>query len=290
VEGPLLLAVDGTGLLVRCSNAAARTGMSAPDGTPTGALTLFANSLASLVREMSPGYLVMAWDGSRSREWRRRICPGYKANRLPFPDKRPVEGEQAREFCEAAGIAQWCLDDFEADDMLAAASRLAYRQFQDARVVIASDDKDVLQLAGAGNTWIRPFGKAHLISAEEVELAWGVRPEYLPQLRALAGDRSDGIPGIPGVGPAIALRMLATASFRWPLPAEILRPGPERAAVDDWFSVMDLHDPPEVPEDHDEAGILDIRKTEWKRGNVLPVLEKYGMRKMAERYAQGTFW
>lgn len=291
MESPLLLAVDGTGLLARCSRAAARTGLTAPGGIPTGALTLFAGSLSAMTRGVQPTHLVIAWDGGDARAWRQSICPEYKENRPLHPDRRPVEGDQVREFCDAAEMSQWALDAFEADDLLAAASRLSARDMPGATVVVASDDKDMLQLAEPGRVWVRGLGSdGHLFSSGEIELTWGVPPGWLPRLRALAGDRSDGIPGLRGVGPAIALRMLTLSSGRWPLPEEILPPGPERDAVARWFDVMDLNDPVEFPEEDVNAGILDILETEWKRGNILPVLEKYGMRAMAERYTQGTFW
>jgi 5'-3' exonuclease len=290
-SGSWLMAVDGTGLLVRSSRAAARTGLRAPDGTPTGALTLFANSLAAMVREVQPTHLVMTWDGPESRAWRRRIVPGYKANRLPFPDKRPVEGEQAREFCEAAQVAQWQLDGFEADDLLAAVFRLSWRDLPGHFLVLCSDDRDVLQLVEQGRSYVRTFGKDGVfIDAQAVLAEWGVYPENLPGLRALAGDPSDGIPGLPGVGAVRALHMLQRAKYRWPLPEEVLGDPARHAQAQAWHDVMTLHDPPERPEDHDPTGILDITKTAWERGNILPVLEKYGMRKMAERWSQGTFW
>jgi DNA polymerase I len=288
--GSWLMAVDGTGLLVRCSRAAARTGLSF-GGVPTGALTLFAGSLASMVREVQPDHLVVAWDGGNARAWRRKIVPEYKANRPSAPGKRPVEGEQVREFCAAAGIAQWCMEDFEADDLLAAVYRLSWRDLPDYAVVLVSDDRDVLQLIEPGRVYVRTLGKdGTFLDAQAVLAEWGVYPENLAMLRALAGDASDGIPGLRGVGPARALQMLQRARFRWPLPEEVL---PDPAAYSQalaWHDVMALHKAPETPEARDATGILDIPQTAWTRGNILPVLEKYGMRKMAERWSQGTFW
>lgn len=286
-----LMAVDGTGLFMRSSRAAARSGMTALDGTPTGALTLFANSLAVMVREVAPTHLVVAWDsGVPGTSWRRRICPEYKAKRPALPrDLR--EFDPVREFCDAAGIAQWAIGDFEADDLLAAACRLSRRDLPGHCVVFCSDDRDVLQLIEQGRSYVRTFGKDGIfLDDQAVTAEWGVHPENLPALRALAGDPSDGIPGLPGVGPARALRMLADCMLCWPLP-ELALPDPvQRAQVQAWHDVMTLHGAPEAPEGHDATGILDITKTAWTRGNILPVLEKYGMRKMAERWSQGTFW
>jgi len=288
---PPLMAVDGTGLLVRCSRAAARTGMHAPDGTPTGALTLFVGSLASMVREVRPLYFLVAWDGANGRAWRRAICPEYKANRLPFPDKRPVESEQVREFCTAAGIAQWCMDDFEADDLLAAAARLSGRDLPGCDVVLCSDDRDVLQLIEPGRVRVRTFGSGGM-TADTLSVIeeWGVYPEHLPSLRALAGDPSDGIPGLPGVGPVRAALMLQQAGFSWPLPEAVLPDPAQHAQAQAWHDIMTLHGAPETPEGHDATGILDIRQTAWTRGNILPVLEKYGMRVLAERWSKSALW
>lgn len=289
-ERAWLMALDGTGLFVRCSRAARRAGLTAPDGTPTGALTLFANSLASMVREIRPERLVIAWDsGAPGTTWRRAICPEYKAKRPALPgDLR--EFAPVRLFCDAAEIAQWCLDDFEADDLLACACRAA-RDVPGLSVVVCSDDKDVLQLADAGRVYVRGLGKdAQTLDAGLVQDEWGVLPRQLPMLRALAGDQSDGIPGLPGVGPARALAMLARAGFAWPLPEEALPGAEDRARVRAWHDVMTLHGAPRVPEDHDVTGILDIRRSAWTRGNILPVLETYGMRSLAERWSRGLLW
>lgn len=290
-----LMAVDGTGLFVRCARASRNTGLQAPDGTPTGALTLFASSLAAMAREVQPTHLVVAWDGGDATAWRRRICPEYKAARVPEGvrrDGRPARAFAAvREFCDAAGIAQWQLDCFEADDLLGAVYRLSRRDLPDHCVVICSDDRDALQLVEPGRSYVRTFGKdGMLLDAATVIAEWGVYPENLPKLRALAGDPSDGIPGLHGVGPVRALQMLQRAKFRWPLPEEAL---PDPAAYSQalaWHDVMTLHGAPETPEGHDDTGMLDITRTAWTRGNILPVLEKYGMRAMAERWKKGTFW
>lgn len=290
--GSWVMAVDGTGLFVRSSRAARHTGMTAPDGMPTGALTLFAGSLALLVREVRPTHAVIAWDGTNAAGWRRKICPEYKLTRVPAPHPEGLrEFRAVQELCEAAGLAQWCLSGFEADDLLAAACRLSWRDLPDHCLVLCSDDRDVLQLIEPGRSYVRTFGKDGMfIDAQAVLAEWGVYPENLARLRALAGDPSDGIPGLHGVGPARALHMLQRAKYRWPLPEEVL---PDPAAYSQalaWHDVMTLHGAPECPEDHDPTGILDIPRSAWTRGNILPVLEKYGMRKMAERWSQGTFW
>jgi DNA polymerase I len=291
-DGGCLMAVDGTGLYVRCSKAAAHARMTGPDGTPTGTLVLFANSLASMVRQIRPRYLLIAWDGGNGTAWRRKICPEYKANRTPaeYYPRDTREFDAVREFCSAAQITQWCLDEFEGDDMLAAASRLAVRDLPDTQVVLCSDDADVLQLC-ADRIWARYLGADGSFSdADRVRDHWGVEPGNLPMLRALAGDASDGIPGLPGTGLFRALQLLRHYEFCWPLPKEAVPDPAKYAQVLAWHDVMNLNRPPKSPEDHDEHGVLNILQTEWTPGNILPVLEKYGMRRMAEKVVKDTLW
>lgn len=294
-SGGWLLAVDGTGLYVRCSRAAQRHPLTAPDGTPTGALLMFAGSLAAVVREVQPERLLITWDGPGGVAWRRETCPEYKRNRAPYDrwsaerDMRPFDA--VREFCGAAAIEQWSLDDFEGDDMLAYASREAARLLPATQVIIASDDKDTWQLAERDRVWVRALGRdGGLVDDTYIETATGVPPEHLPKLRALSGDPSDGIAGVAGVGPVRALTMLRQARYEWPLPEAVLPEASQREAADRWYAVMNLLDPPKRPEDTVVSGILDIRKTHWKRGNVLPVLERYGMNHLAERYSKGLLW
>lgn len=291
-DAEVLMAVDGTGLFVRCAKAAQHSGMTAPDGTPTGAGVMFTNSLAAMTREVRPTHLMIAWDsGLPGTTWRRRICPDYKAKRQSW-GRDIREFEVVRLICDAAGITQWAIDDFEADDLLAAFFRLSRAGFPDCEnVILCSDDRDVLQLIEPGRVCVRSLGRdGEFVLAQNVLDAWGVYPEQLPRLRALAGDRSDGIPGLPGVGPARALSMLRRAGYNWPLPEEVLPDPAQWRQARAWHDVMTLHGAPEMPEHHDDAGILDIRETAWTRGNILPVLEQYGMNSLAERWRKGTLW
>lgn len=290
---PNLTAVDGTGLYVRSSKAARHLGLTGPDGTPTGALTLFAQSMAVLLRETAPDYVMIAWDsGLPGTTWRRKICPEYKAKRTYHDHTRDGrEFDAIRLLCDAAGFGQWAIDDFEADDLLGTFFRKTRTEVPEGYVTMVSDDRDILQLAEQGRVSVRYFGaKSPTLRAQDVRAEWGVAPEHLPALRALMGDPSDGIPGLPGIGPFRAHRMLDQAGFAWPLPAEAIPDPAQYAQALAWHDVMTLHGPPERPEDHDPTGFLDIRKTAWKRGNILPVLESYAMRSLAERWTKGALW
>lgn len=293
-ESPQLVGVDGTGLYVRSSKAAQHLGLTGPDGTPTGALTLFAKSLAVVLREIRPTHVMIAWDSGRSgTEWRRRIVPEYKGNRPRYSSgSRDIrEFDAIRLLCDAAGFAQWAIHDFEADDLLGTFFRKTRAEFPEGYVTLVSDDRDVLQLCEQGRVGVRHFGRdGRTLTAWDVKSEWGVYPELLPALRALMGDPSDGIPGLAGVGPFRAGNILREAGYSWPPPAEALPDPSQYSQALAWHDVMTLHGAPERPEDHDPTGFLDIRKTAWERGNILPVLESYAMRALAERWMKGDLW
>jgi 5'-3' exonuclease len=214
--GPVLL-VDATGLLVRCSRAARGSTLATSDGTPTGTLLMFISSLSARIRELGPSHVVACWDGSDNCSWRRRLVPGYKAGRgSPAPNG---EEDQACLFLEAAGIYQAVELDFEADDIIAACWRhiRVHRPADPGqRIIILSDDRDLDQLLDEHTARVSLQGTSWW--AESTILSkYGCAPARLPTLRALAGDRADGIPGLPGIGPAKALKRLQAA--RWDLTA-----------------------------------------------------------------------
>lgn len=281
-----LMAVDGTGLLVRCSRAAKLRQIVTSAGVPTGTLAMFAGSLSRYAREIQPDGLVIAWDGYRALRWRREIVPEYKAGRAPFSVLASREASQAWEFCEAAGMTQWQGEDFEADDLLAHAACQAADLLPEAQAVLVSDDADILQLAVAGHVVIvRNEGRW---DAEAIEKTWGVPPPFMTAMRALAGDRSDGIPGVRGIGRAKALKLLRTARWRWPLPNLLLDPA-DKARVERWHSVMDLIDPPRCP----SPGVFDVRKSAWSPqdgAKVQSVLDKYELTRLSERNRTGILW
>ena len=292
-----ILAIDGTGLLVRCSKAARLRVLTSPDGTPTGALTLFINSLALKVRTIKPSHLVVAWDGPNATRWRRGQWFGYKRERQD-PWLRSAELHACMEFCQQAGIYMLWHEGFEADDVLAAITRVAM-SMTPRPLIITSDDTDLHQLAddspdhpvvieglGAMGEWT---------TAADVEERWGVTPMWLPKLRALSGDHSDGIPGLPGVGPHKALKMLRQSCFRWPLDETVLsHPDPRRLVVI-WRDIMDLAFPVRPMESVAGAAIFhpfqELARWDPDNGqNALNLLEHHGMAQIAKRLAGGRLW
>jgi DNA polymerase-1 len=289
--------VDATGLLVRCSRAAARSGIHASNGTPTGTLMMFIASLSRKIRAVQPDYLLAAWDGPDSLYWRRRLYPAYKANRAA-PPVMGAEMSQALEFCKAAGIRSVMAPFFEADDILAAVQRLFYRKMPAGRLLLCSDDRDMLQLA-AERTDITGLTADDVLLAADVEEAWGIEPARLSWVRALCGDKSDNIPGLRGLGRKKAVQVIREGGCVWPLPESVLPPGPtghgdRRELVECWQRIIDLTVPLRSMEGSAGMDYFEIlNQSRWRpaeTGGVLEVLRKYELSVLASRMQKGRFW
>lgn len=291
-----VLVVDATGLLVRCSRAGYRSPLNASDGTPTGALHFFIQTLAAKIRAADPAKVILAWDGDDARAWRRAIYPGYKAQREHPGAQGRQEMELAREFTFAAGFAEVTVPGFEADDVMAALWRAWYRVRPGDRLVLCTEDKDLLQLLSIG-TLMLPFSSDKMVTGPEVVSEWGVSsPADLPRVRALAGDASDNIPGLKGIGPKKAAHLISTARDSWLLTGIGADDIPQ---VQAWHSIMDLRNPARRPEDERGwgASVFDyIVSGTWHPrhsaglGDVHRLLDKYELKAIRKRLEEGRLW
>ena len=199
-----LLLVDGTQLLYR-SFFGIRA-LSTASGQPTNAVYGFIRGIHQLVECWKPTHLAVAWDGG-TPEYRLRLIHDYKAQRPPMPDDLRCQIEPAEEFLKLAGIARILIDGQEADDVLASVVRAGAPQFSE--VLLSTTDKDLLQLV-SGNTFIVPWGKSGQRTDDAaVRERTGVAPCQIIDWLALTGDTVDNIPGIPGLGPKTACKLLA---------------------------------------------------------------------------------
>ena len=201
---PCILLVDGHAYAYRAFYAI--RSLNAPDGSPTNAIYGFLKMLGRMRATVNPTHVAVIWDGGLSSE-RTAAHPEYKAQRPPMPDGLAVQMDGMVEYLRAAGLASWCRDGVEADDWIAVAARRAVDV--GARVVIASADKDFMQLVSARVGLLNPGDKSERIWTDvEVMAKTGVRPEQIVDWLSLVGDSVDNIPGVPGVGPKTATGLL----------------------------------------------------------------------------------
>lgn len=199
-----LLIVDGHAYAYRAFHAI--RDLRGPAGRPTNAIYGFVKMLEKMRSALEPAGLMVVWDGGLSAG-RMAALPEYKAQRPEMPaDLRP-QLDQIESYLAAAGVASYCGDGVEADDYIACLARRA----ADAgwNVVIASSDKDFMQLVSARIGLLNPNDKTGTIWTREQVLAKaGVEPEQVADWLALMGDAVDNIPGVPGVGPKTAADLL----------------------------------------------------------------------------------
>ncbi|VAW61373.1 DNA polymerase I [hydrothermal vent metagenome] len=177
------------------------------DGNPSNAVYGFTEFLYQLFDQRQPKYIACAFDAHQTNSYRREIFSEYKANRPPAPDELKAQFRYCREFCRAMGIAEFGSNRFEADDIIGTlATRLRNEGFD---ITIVSADKDLTQLVlGEKDAWW-DFARSNVLNYKGVEKQFGVTPEKIADLLALAGDKVDNIPGIPGVGYKMASNLLS---------------------------------------------------------------------------------
>ncbi len=195
-----LFVIDGSSFIFR-AYFAIKGHLSNRKGLPTKAIFGFTQMLLKLLREKDPQYVVICFD-AKGPTFRHEIYEAYKANRPPLPDDLAVQLPYIREIAEAFGIPILEIPGFEADDLIASlATKL------DHPVVIVGGDKDLLPLVSEKIILWDPM-KDEVIDLQTVKERYGIEPPKLLDVRALAGDPSDNIPGIPGVGEKTALKLV----------------------------------------------------------------------------------
>ncbi len=199
-----LLIVDGHAYAYRAFHAI--RDLRGPEGRPTNAIYGFVKMLEKMRSALEPAHLMVVWDGGLSAG-RMAALPEYKAQRPEMPEALRPQLDEITSYLAAAGVASFRGDGVEADDYIACLAR----QAADAgwNVVIASSDKDFMQLVSARIGLLNPNDKSGTIwTHEQVRARAGVEPEQVADWLALMGDAVDNIPGVPGVGPKTAADLL----------------------------------------------------------------------------------
>ena len=173
-------------------------------GMATQAVFGFVNIINRLIREKQPKYLAVAFD-SRGPVFRHTMFPAYKANRPPMPADLAVQVPYIKDYVLAANILSLQQDGVEADDIIASVCQTMVAAGH--RVIIITGDKDLLQLVSDKVTIWEPM-KDLLLDREAVQNKYQVSPEQLLDTFALIGDSSDNVPGVPGIGPKTAEKLI----------------------------------------------------------------------------------
>jgi DNA polymerase-1 len=197
-----LVLVDGSGFIFRAFHALPP--MTRPDGTPVNAVFGFCNMIARLMKEHTGTHLAVIFDAG-SQTFRNRMYDQYKAHRPEPPPELIPQFALIREATRAFGLPSIELDDWEADDLIAAYAKAVKEAGGEA--IIVSSDKDLMQLLGPAVTMLDPM-KNTPIGLAEVEAKFGVTPDKVIEVQALIGDSVDNVPGVPGIGPKGAAQLI----------------------------------------------------------------------------------
>ncbi|MGQ9656535.1 MAG: DNA polymerase I [Fimbriimonadales bacterium] len=203
---PTLVIIDGHSLLYR--GFYATRPLTTSDGTPTNAVYAFTNMLLSLLERVQPDALVVAFDAP-APTFRHEAFADYKAHRRETPEAFRPQVELTRQLLQAMGVPTLSEEGFEADDLVGALARYAVEQGYDA--LIFTGDRDQLQLINAHVRVCAPqrgVSELQIFDADTVQQKYGLTPAQIVDFKALSGDPSDNIPGVPGIGEKTAVKLL----------------------------------------------------------------------------------
>ncbi len=277
----ILHLVDGSGYIFRAYHALPP--MTRPDGTPVNAIYGFTAMLLKLIADLKADHLAVVFDSKRET-FRNAIYPAYKAQRPPPPEDLVPQFPLIREAVAACQVACLEKEGFEADDLIAT---LATRAAADGwEVVVVSADKDLMQLVRPGIQLFDPM-KNRPIDADAVREKFGVGPEKVIDVQALAGDSSDNVPGVPGIGVKTAAQLIETygdletlleraGEISQPKRRQSLIDFAEQARVSKRLVTLACDAPVEVGPD-------DLKVPEFDLEKLRAFLESYGFKSLLAR-------
>ena len=209
-----LVLIDGKSVFYRGYYAMGPLSLS--DGTPTGGIYGFAAIAMEIVKKLNPTKVVVAWDSKTSVSRRRAIYPEYKAGRVKPGDDFYAQIPLLEELIGDLGWDFVEIDDYEADDIIGTLSRQADETLDsngkcEYETYIISSDLDMLQIVDENtHMWriLKGFSNIEQINVSEIEEKYGIKKSQFLDLKALKGDSSDNIPGVPGIGEKTAAKLL----------------------------------------------------------------------------------
>ena len=202
--------IDGSGYIFRAYYALPPLSRKS-DGLPTGAVNGFCTMLYKLLEDVrsddsknKPTHFVVIFDSAK-KNFRNEIYEDYKANRTEAPEDLVPQFEYIRKSVEAFNVVSAEMLNYEADDLIATYTEQILKK--GAKVTIVSADKDLMQLVKFGVRLYDPM-KSKVLGNKEVKEKFGVEPNRVIDVQALAGDTSDNIPGVPGIGIKTAAELI----------------------------------------------------------------------------------
>ena len=280
-----LYLVDGSGFIFRAFHAL--PDLTRADGTHIGAVMGFCNMLHKLLTDLQAEHIAVIFDAAR-KTFRNDIYPDYKAHRPPAPPELIPQFEIIREATRAFGVPALELSNFEADDLIASYAREAVEQGMSVRIV--SSDKDLMQLIRAGIELYDPL-KSIPIGANEVLAKFGVTPDKVVDVQALAGDSTDNVPGVPGIGVKTAAELInlygdletllaRAGEIKQPKRREALQQNAELARISKKLVMLDAHAPLPQP--------IDALLRRHQQSDLTEFLQRQGFRTLLARMGEKT--
>src|SRR4051812_6052453 len=280
-----LYLVDGSGYLFRAYHALPP--ITRPDGTPINAVYGFCRMLvADILDKPEVDHVAMILDAG-SQTFRNEIYDQYKANRDAPPDDLIPQFPLIREAAKAFNVTVCELEGYEADDLIATYARMAVEA--GGTCTIVSSDKDLMQLIRPGVEMMDPI-KQKKLGPEEVMEKFGVTPDKVVDVQALAGDSTDNVPGAPGIGIKTAAQLIneygdletllkRAGEIKQPKRRESLEQNAELIRISKQLvKLTDQVPTPAEPEAFD--------KKAPDPNVLLPWLEKQGFKSLIARYAK----
>ncbi|PMQ01456.1 MAG: DNA polymerase I [Dictyoglomus sp. NZ13-RE01] len=276
-----ILAIDASSIIYRVYYAL--PSLKTKNGEMTNALYGFIRILLNAIDYFKPDYIVSAFDLPQPT-FRHRIYKEYKAQRPAIGDDLKRQIPWIREFLRLVNIPIIEEPGFEADDLIAT---LVY-QNKDKKVYIISGDLDLLQLVSENCFLIHPqkgITEFIIYDIDKVKERFGVHPSKIPLYKVLVGDNSDNIPGVPGIGPKKAIKILEKVSSKDTLKVKLkeLDEGTKKAIEENWnviernFNLVTLQIIPK------KIVLRPFDKEDLKKEEVLNFLERFEMRSLISK-------
>lgn len=194
--------IDGSGYIFRAFYGLPM--MTSPTGVPVNAVFGYTNMFLRLTQSIKCDYCLVLFDAKR-RNYRNEIFPDYKGTRAEIPEELIPQFPIIREATNALNLNYLEMEGYEADDLIATYARQATEKGME--VVVVSADKDLMQLIRDGVEYYDPM-KDKFYGPEDVKEKFGVYPERVVDVQALAGDSIDNVPGVPGIGLKTAAQLI----------------------------------------------------------------------------------